>query len=126
MQLFPPLRFRFADADHPTFGDRWWVWDIQELAGLRGRDLIDLEEAVDMPLAVIVDGLRVEKTLPTMAAMWIAVHRAGHPVAWNEFNPVVHGAHWEAVPLDPSPGPGEDPTPDSPSSPPPTVESVTS
>lgn len=127
MELLPPLRFRFTDADDvAAYGDDWRVWDEQELAGLRGKDLAALEEAVDLPLPAVMRGLRAEKAVPTMAAMWIVLHRAGHPATWDGFNPVVNAANWEAVPLGESPASGEGPTPDLPSSPAPSAESAAS
>lgn len=134
MELWPKLRFRFTEeTDVATYGGDWWVWDEKELAGLRGRDLIVLEEAVDMAWPVILDGFHTEKTLPTMAVMWIALHRAGHRACprWDDFNPVVHLAEWEVIrdaPLGGAPDSGEAPTPDTDSSeaPTPSAGSATS
>lgn len=93
------LRFRFRDPeDVAAYGDGWHVWDEPAVVRLRGRELIELEELVDGKLVDIIRGLREEKTLATMQAMWIALHREGHPVAWDDFNPVVIGPDWEKVP----------------------------
>lgn len=126
LRLSPPLRFRFTDeADVAAYGDQWWVWDEQAVTRLRGRELIELEEAVDQPIPLIVQGLRANSTLATMAAMWIAMHLDGHPVRWVGFNPLVLTAEWEAAPERPLES-GGDPTTDSDSSPEPTTESATS
>lgn len=126
MQLWAPMRFRFGDADDvAAFGDGWWVWDEEEVTRLKGRELIALEEAVDTPLLVVMQGLRNKSALANMAAMWIALHRGGHPIAWADFNPVVFATEWEAVPAAPLDS-GAAPAPDSDSSAPPSTESVTS
>lgn len=122
------LRFRFtAEQDIAQYGDGWWVWDEAELTRLPGRDLAALEEAVDMPLWRLRNELHKGATMATMAAMWIAMHRAGHPVGWEQFNPAVLLATWEVVPAAPLES-GEDPAPaaDSSTTPPPSPESATS
>lgn len=113
MQLLPPFRFRFTDSlDVSAYGDDWWTWDEAEITRLRGRELIALEEAVDMPLVAILRGMRTEATAATMAAMWIVLHRAGRKVAWEAFNPVVHVVDWELAapaPLDSGGAPAAEP-----------------
>lgn len=130
LPLIPPIRFRFdAEEDVAKYGDGWWVWDEGELTRLPGRELIPLEEAVDMPLVQVIRGMRKGSTVATMAAMWIAMHRAGNPVAWDDFSPLVLITTWKAVPaapLDESPDSGEAPTPEPPSSPTQNTESATS
>lgn len=116
MQLLAPLRFRFTDPDDVAqFGDGWWTYDEAEITRLRGRELIALEEALDLSVRVVIRGFRADATAATMAAMWIALHRAGHPVAWADFNPVVMATDWERVPDAPLDS-GEAPEPDSSSS----------
>jgi hypothetical protein len=124
------LRFRFTEEqDVAAYGDSWWVWDEKELARLRGRELIALEELIDMPLFEVRRLMRIGSTLGTMAAMWVALHRAGHPGlgTWADFNPAASLTTWEAVPEVPLVS-GEAPAPGSGSStaPPPSPESVTS
>lgn len=122
------LRFRFTDeADVAAYGDDWWVWDEADLARIRGRELIALEEQIDLQLFEVRRQIREGKTLATMAAMWIVLHRAGNPVAWADFNPAVSLATWEVAPEVPLVS-GEDPAPESGSSttPPPSPESATS
>lgn len=115
MQLRTPSRFRFLDAaDIATYGDRWWTWDEVEIVGLKARELVAIEEVVG-PVMAVLRGLRVESTLATMAAMWIAITRAGNAVDWDTFNPVVFAAEWGPVAADPLDG-GEAPEPDSDSS----------
>lgn len=128
MELWPAMRWRFrAEQDVATYGDGWAVWDEQTLARIPARELMVLEEAVNMSFAAIIRGVHLESTMATLAAMWISLHRAGSTVAWEDFNPAVHLADWEVVPAAPL-GSGEDPTPDSPSSEPspPSEESATS
>lgn len=122
------LQFRFTDEqDIAAYGDRWWPWDEADLARIRGRELIALEEEIDIPLWQVRRDLRTGSTLATMAAMWIAMHRAGHAVAWADFNPAVSLSDWEVAPEAPLAS-GEAPAPDSGSSmtPPPSPESATS
>lgn len=133
MQLLPPYQFRFTEAeDVAAYGDQWWTWDEAAVARLRGRQLIALEEAVGMTLVDVFGGVHRDATAEKMAAMWIALHLAGHKVAFDDFNPAVMLATWELVPEEPAPGPldgdsgGAPPTPDSGSSPEPTAESATS
>jgi hypothetical protein len=123
------MRFRFKEADDvATYGDRWWLWDEAAVLGLKGRELIAIEETVG-PVLALLRGLRQDdpSTLVTMAVMWIAMTRAGREVAWDDFNPVVFTAEWEQAPAGPLDG-GEAPAPDSNSStaPPENAESLTS
>lgn len=116
MQLLAPFRFRFTDpTDVAAYGDGWWTWDESEITGLRGREIIALETAVDMPLVAIIQGMHNDATLATMAAMWIALHRGGHAVNWEQFDPIVLAVDWERVPAAPLDS-GEAPAPDSDSS----------
>jgi hypothetical protein len=125
------LRFRFKDAeDVAAYGDGWHAWDEPAVTRLRGRELIALEELVDGKLVDIIRGLREEKTLATMQAMWIGLHREGQAVAWEDFNPVVigpDGPDWEKVPEPEAPlDPGAAALPEPSSSAKPTTESATS
>lgn len=117
MQLSAPLRFRFRDPDDiAAYGDGWFVWDEIAVLGLKGRELIALEETVGPVLAVLRGRHQKDQsTLATMAAMWIAMTRAGRKVAWDDFNPVVFATQWEVAPPDPLAGGGA-PVPDSDSS----------
>lgn len=133
MQLLPPYRFRFTDPeDVEAYGDRWWTWDEAAVARLRGRELIALEEAVGLPMIAVFAGTSRNATAEKLAAMWIALHLAGHDVAFGAFNPMVLMARWEQIPEEVAPDPldggsGEgQPTPDSSSSPKPPTESATS
>jgi hypothetical protein len=124
LQLVTPMRFRFTEeADAATYGGDWWTWDETELSRLPARELIALEEAVGMPVVVVLQGLRQESTRAKLAAMWIAMHRAGHKVAWAEFNPAALLASWEEVPPETPLDSGEAPEPGSGSSSPPSAES---
>lgn len=110
------FRFRFQDPqDIESYGDAWWTWDEEEIVSLRGRDLILLEETVGLPIVAVLRGARRDETLPKMAAMWIAMHRAGNTVTWAQFDPAVHLTAWEAAPSGPLDS-GEDPASDGSSS----------
>lgn len=127
MQPARPLRFRFTDEqDIAAYGDGWWLWDETEVSRLRGREMIDLEEATDVPLLAVFRLLRKESALANMAAMWIALHRGGHPVKWADFNPIIPLVEWDEVPATAPLDSGEAPAPDSDSSPAPSMESVSS
>jgi hypothetical protein len=116
VQLLPPSRFRFTDdADVAAYGDGWWTWDEAALLALPGRDLIALEAAVGMPVAGVIDSFHRRETLGIMAAQWIALHRASHPVKWDDFNPITLAAEWDEVPPAPLDS-GESPPTPSPSS----------
>lgn len=120
------LRFRFTDEqDVAQYSDRWWVWDEGQLSRMRGRELIALEEALDMPLLRLRQLRQMGSTLGVMAAMWVAMHRAGTEVVWADFNPMVNLAVWEAVPEVPLVS-GGDPAPALDSSTTPSTESATS
>lgn len=124
--LSPPLRWRFTDPDDvAAYGDRWWPWEERVIARLPALDLIALEDAIDIPVPAVIKGLRSSATMATLAAMWISMHREGHPVGWAGFNPLVLAAEWEQAPVAPFAS-GEDPTPDSGSSIEPSPESVSS
>lgn len=133
MQLLPPYRFRFVEAeDVEAYGDRWWTWDEAAIARLRGRELIALEEAVGMPMIDVFAGTSRNATAEKLAAMWIALHLAGQDIAFGEFNPMVLQARWEQIPEEAAPSPldagsGEgQPTPDSGSLAEPATASATS
>jgi len=115
MQLHVPRRFRYRDPDDvAAHGDRWWVWDEAAVLGLKGRELVAIEEVVGSVIRVL-RGIRADSTLATMAAMWITMHRAGHTVDWDTFDPIVFATEWEQAPPDPLDG-GEAPAADSDSS----------
>jgi hypothetical protein len=129
LHLTVPQRFRFTDeADVATYGGDWWVWDEVELTRLPAREIIALEEVVGMPLVAVIQGSHRNTTRGTLAAMWIAMHRGGHDVAWADFNPAALLAEWAEVPAETPLGSGEDPTPGSDSSKalPPSTESPSS
>lgn len=122
-------RFRFTDPeDVAAYGDGWWVWDWEDLARIRGRELIELEEQIDMPLVVVRRDMPTGSTMATMAAMWIAIGRAGGPAgAWDSFNPAVNLATWERVPEVPlESGGDQESDSDSSTTPAPSPESATS
>lgn len=120
------LRFRFTDEqDVAQYGDGWWAWDEGDLTRLRGRELIALEDALDMPLLRLRQLRQMGSTLGVMAAMWVAMHRSGTEVVWADFNPMVNLAVWEAVPEVPLVS-GGDPAPALDSSTTPSTESATS
>lgn len=121
------LRFRFTDEqDIAQYGDRWWVWDEASLTRLRGRDLIALEDELDMPLLRLRQLRQMGSTLGAMAAMWVAMHRAGTKVGpWADFNPLVNLVVWEVVPEVPLES-GGDPAPAPDSSTAPSTESASS
>lgn len=127
IELWAPKRFRFTDeADVEAYGDGWYVWDEAAVTGLRSRKLIELEEATEIPVERLLAGLRTGSTLARMAAMWISLHLAGHEVAFADFDPAALTTRWEDVPVGPLGGSGEDPAPDSASSPGPDSGSATS
>jgi hypothetical protein len=129
LELMAPTKFHFVDeADVATYGDGWWVWDEVELTRLPARDIIALEEAVGMPLVAVINSARRGTTRGVLAAMWIAMHRGGHDVAWADFNPAALLAEWAEVPAEAPLDSGEAPTPgsDSSAAPPPSTESPSS
>lgn len=134
LNLLPPMRFRFLDAeDQAAYGDGWWIWDEAAVARLRGRALIAIEDAIDLPVRAVIGLGHADYTIGNMATMWIALHLAGHEVGWTEFNPIPLATEWELAPKEPAPGPLDDggsgggqPTEASGSSIEPTTESATS
>ena len=129
MQMLPPSRFRFkVEDDVAAYGDDWRIWDEEAIFALPGRELIALEAALGMPLPAVVDSFHARETLGLMAAMWIALHLDGHPVKWDDFDPIAWETTWEKIPAAPleDPDSTESPTAHSTSSPGPAGESVTS
>jgi hypothetical protein len=129
LELMAPTKFRFVDeADVAKYGGGWWVWNEIELTRLPARDIIALEEAVDMPLVSVIRSVRQGTTSGVLAAMWIAMHRGGHDAAWADFNPAALLAEWREVSYEAPLDSGEDPTPgsDSSAAPPPNTESPSS
>lgn len=117
LQLMGPRKFRFVDeADVATYGDGWWVWNEVELTRLPAREIIALEDAVGMPLVVVIRHARLGMTSGVLAAMWIAMHRGGHDADWDDFNPAALLAEWREVSYERPLDSGEDPAPDSDSS----------
>lgn len=125
------MRFRFTDPDDvAAFGDGWWVWDERAVTRLRARELIVLEETIGMSLVLAINLAREDSAAGDLAVTWIAVHLAGHPVKWADYNPAVLAVDWERVPEEPAPDPLDSgaapPTEASPSSAEPAAESATS
>lgn len=120
------LQFQFVDPDDvAVHGDGWHLVDEPAIARLRGRELIALEELIDQPIIQVMRGFREEKTLPTMRLMWVALHRAGSPVEWPDFNPAVNTVRWEEAPEVPLDS-GAEATPEPNSSAEPSTESAIS
>lgn len=126
LMLSSPRRWRFTEpADVEAYGDQWWRWDPAAVSRLPARQLIAIEEAIDIPWVTVIAAQRARTTLGVLAALWISMQQAGTTVPWGEFNPLVFTTEWEDIeeaPLDF----GGDPTTDSDSSPAPATESATS
>jgi len=127
LRLWGPSRWKFtAEDDVAAYGDRWWTWDEVALSRLKARRLIEIEETIRLRFVDLIEKVHDKSTLGQLAALWVSMHVAGHPVAWDDFDPTVFTTVWEPVsdetPLDSGP----DPAPDENSSPEPLTESATS
>lgn len=110
------LRFRFTDpADVAAYGDEWRTWDESDVYALRSRELIELEDQLDMPLLLAIRAFRGDAVLGRLAVMWIVLHLGGHKVSWQDFDPLALEVEWERTSTGPLDS-GEDPAPGSSSS----------
>lgn len=96
---YVPTRWKFTAADDvAAYGDRWWTFDPAALVALKARELIQIEETVGMTIVEMLEKLDDRATVGQLAAVWVSMRMAGHPVAWEEFDPTVYLTVWEAVP----------------------------
>lgn len=92
-RTLPPLKFRFAEADHERYGDQWWEFDeATQLNNLRAREMIALDNELRKEL-----GLNVLQALQaflngdargSLAVMWMARKFGGVTEPLSEFDPL--------------------------------------
>lgn len=108
LRALPKTWFRFTDEeDQGKYGDRWYCYDESALMRSRGRELVELENELGMPLVAAMNGFRASTTLGDLAVTWIGIRsvdsaRAGE---FDEYNPLVHMIEWTPVNPDPEAGP---------------------
>lgn len=99
MQALPPLRFRFHQDDHQQYGADWQTYDEAKLARIRGRELVDIETAIEAEfgrkLAEMLVRFRVDATDAKLALSWAARRMAGITEPLADYQPMVALMDWE-------------------------------
>jgi hypothetical protein len=100
-RALPPLRFRFAEADWEQYGSDWYDFDEQQLATVRARDLIALDDECKQHLRLtIVESLRLVlggDFRAVLAVLWLTRRLAGHDDKLADFNPLAAGVEMKIV-----------------------------
>lgn len=92
-----PVECRFTDPqDVDKYGDNWYRYSEEDLIRKPARELIVLERQLGMPIADVMNGMRMSTVLGDTAAAWLAVRavdaeRAGE---FREFNPLTMLILW--------------------------------
>jgi len=95
------MRFRFTEpADVEAYGDRWWIYDEAVIVRLPARELIRLEAEIDMAMPVVMNQMREDLTMGTLAATWLAIRLEDPDLAgrFDDYSPVVLLTEWAKVP----------------------------
>lgn len=110
LKAMDPVWFRFTDEDDKgKYGSQWILYDEPALLRKRARDLIEIEDAIGVPVVGAINSFRNKGTLGDLALTWIALHQVDPARAggFDEYNPLTHMIEWTTV--DPSPGKDEGP-----------------
>lgn len=94
---WPPMEFQFTDpSDVAVYGDRWYSYSEPDLIRRRGRDLIELEAEIGIPLPDVMNGLRVSAAMGVLGAAWIGVRDFDEKLAgdFDDFNPLTMTITW--------------------------------
>lgn len=92
------VRFRFAEADRPTYGDKWYEVDPNDIEDPRfTAGLIERwEDATGYTLMVTLGaGLMRGEHRAVRALMWLGVIADGVEVEWADFWPNVRAAEMQ-------------------------------
>lgn len=109
------MRFKFTEpADVQAYGDGWWIYDEAAIVRRPARELVRLETEIGMVLSAIMNGMRDDSVMGTLAGTWIAIRLADPDIAgpFDAYSPIVMLTDWSKVPdeakadldpLDPTP-----------------------
>lgn len=106
MRLLAPLRFQFTEPDDArVYGDRWYVYDENQIARMPARELAKLELQIGLPLIEVMTGFRRDTVMGRLAAAWLAVRLVDPDVAggFDDFTPLILLVNWHLVPEDETP-----------------------
>ncbi len=95
------LQFRFTEpADVQTYGDRWWVYDEAAIVRRPARELVKLEVEIGMALPAVINQMRDDLVMGTLAGTWLAIRLADPDIAgpFDVYSPVVLLTEWSKVP----------------------------
>lgn len=94
-QLLAPYWFRFTEPDDmEKYGKDWYLYDETALIRLPARVLVAYEQALDVPIPEIMNGMRQGSILGNWGATWIALRQAGRDVKLDDYSPVVALVEW--------------------------------
>lgn len=94
-QLLAPYWFRFTELDDvEKYGKDWYLYDETALIRLPARTLVAYEQALDVPIPEIMNGMRQGSILGNWAATWIALRMAGRELKLDDYSPVVALVEW--------------------------------
>lgn len=106
MQLLKPLRFQFTEPDDArVYGDRWYVYDENQIARLPARELAKLELQIGLPLIEVMTEFRRNTTMSRLAVAWLAIRLVDPDTAgtFDDFSPLIMLVNWHLVPEDEAP-----------------------
>jgi hypothetical protein len=118
-EAMAPLEFRFTDPDDvEKYGDRWYWYSEADLIRRPARELVALEAELGMPIAQVMNGMRMSSVLGDMATTWISVRDTDPALAgkFSDYNPLTMLVEWRAA-VDEGKAEGTTETEDPPKSP---------
>lgn len=95
------LGFTFTDDDDvKAYGAGPHIYDEYRIVAMDARALVEIENMIGMPVAIMMNSVRASSAIGDMAGTWVALHLAGHPdlPAYPEYNPHTLLIEWSAPP----------------------------
>ncbi|MDG4796218.1 hypothetical protein [Micromonospora sp. WMMD1082] len=91
--MLPPVRYRFAEADHEQYGSDWWTFDEAKLGELRARELMaidkELREALGLNTLTSLEAFLRGESAGSLAVAWLGRRLSGVVESLADFDPLL-------------------------------------
>ncbi|MEW2474606.1 hypothetical protein AB0875_12525 [Micromonospora gifhornensis] len=92
-RVLPPVRYRFAEADHEQYGSDWHEFDEAKLGELRARELMaidkELRAALGLNTLTALEAFLRGDSAGSLAVAWLGRRLAGVVEPLADFNPLL-------------------------------------
>ena len=103
-RVLPPVRYRFTESDHETYGSDWWTFDESQLNGLRARELMALDSELRAVLGLNVltalEAFLRGESAGSLAVAWLGRRLSGVVEPLADFDPLLRLMETELVPAE--------------------------